>query len=97
MVRFIDPRGRIATEMEPYELSSNLKINGGASTTVALLANGFPDSEIFIRKVGESIKKRLPNIRTLVWNKGNAGVEASDEIVAEIMADCQVVIAAYGH
>ncbi len=97
IVRFIDPCGRITTEMEPYELLNNLKVNGGASITVALLANGSPDSEIYIKKVGESIKKRSPNIRTLVWNKGNDGVEASDEIVSEIMAGCRVVIAAYGY
>lgn len=96
-MKFLDPRGSIATEMEPYELSKNLRTNNGAGITVALLANGFPDSEVFIRKVGDAIHKRLPQIKTLVWNKGNAGVEANDEIVKEILVNCQVAIAAYGH
>jgi len=97
MIRFIDPRGATATEMEPYELSRNIRVDKGSGITVALLANGFPDSEAFIRKVGEALQKRLPDIRTLVWNKGNAGVEVSDDMLQEILAHCQVAIAAYGH
>jgi hypothetical protein len=83
--------------MEPYELSKNIHDNKGAGVTVALLANGFPDSEVFIRKIGGAIQNRLPDIRTRVWNKGNAGVEVSDAMLEEILADCQVAIAAYGH
>ena len=97
MIKIVDPRGSVATEMEPYELSKNIQANQGAGITVALLANGFPDSETFIRKVGDAIQSRLPDIRTRVWNKGNAGMEVSDTMLDEILADCQVAIAAYGH
>jgi hypothetical protein len=97
MIKFVDPRGSVATEIEPYELSKDVRANKGLGISVALLANGFPDSEVFIRKIGEAIQRRLPDIRTLVWNKGNAGVEVSDDMLQEILADCQVAIAAYGH
>jgi hypothetical protein len=97
MIKFVDPRGSVATEMEPYELSKDIRANKGSGITVALLANGFPDSEVFIRKIGEAMQRRLPDIRSLVWNKGNAGVEVSDEMLQEILSDCQVAIAAYGH
>ncbi len=97
MIKIVDPRGTVATEIEPYELSKDIQANQGAGVTVALLANGFPDSETFIRKVGDAIQKRLPKIQTRVWNKGNAGVEVSDNMLGEILADCQVAIAAYGH
>ena len=97
MLKFVDPRGNDATVIEPYTLSKDLKSGESSATTVALLANGFPDSENFLRAVGEALKKRLPDVKTKVWNKGNAGIEANDEIVAEIVADCQVAIAAYGH
>ena len=97
MIKFVDPRGSVATEIEPYELSKDIRANKGLGISVALLANGFPDSEVFIRKIGEAIQRRLPDIRTLVWNKGNAGVEVSDDMLQEILADCQVAIAAYGH
>lgn len=97
MIKFIDPRGAIATEMEPYELSKDIHANKGAGISIALLANGFPDSEVFVRKIGNAIQKRLPDIRTHVWNKGNAGVEVNDGMLQEILAQCQVAIAAYGH
>lgn len=97
MIKFVDPRGVSNTAVEPYTLSRNLRAEGDSDITVGLLANGFPDSEAFIRKVGDAIQKRLPSVRTMVWNKGNAGVEASDALTDEIIADCQVVIAAYGH
>ena len=97
MLKFVDPRGNDATVIEPYTLSKDLKSGESSATTVALLANGFPDSENFLRAVGEALKKLLPDVQTKVWNKGNAGIEASDEIVAEMVADCQAAIAAYGH
>ena len=97
MIKFIDPRGKVATPIKPYELSKNVRENEGDRLSVALLANGFPDSELFFKKLGEAIERRLPKISTKLWNKGNAGVEASDALADEIIADCQVVIAAYGH
>jgi hypothetical protein len=65
--------------------------------TIGLLANGFPDSEVFLSKVATVLKERLPNVTTRLWNKGNAGVPASAEMLSEITANCQVAIAAYGH
>ena len=97
MIKFIDPRGAVATEAEAYELSMDVRANEGAGTTVALLANGFPDSENFIRKIGDALCQRLPKIQVLVWNKNNAGVEVSEKMLKEILAKCQIAIAAYGH
>ena len=97
MIRFHNPVAKTAIAPEPYELSCDIRPEDGADLTVGLLANGFPDSEVFIRKVGEAIQKRLPNITTKVWNKGNAGVPASEEMLREIAESCQVAIAAYGH
>ena len=44
MIKFIDPRGRVATPIEPYKLSKIVRKNQGDGITIALLANGFPDS-----------------------------------------------------
>ena len=96
MVKFVDPRGSIATESEPYELSKDIR-QDAAHTTVALLANGFPDSENFIRKIGDALKLRVPGVKTQLWNKGNAGVEVGEDMLEEILNSCQVAIAAYGH
>ena len=96
MVRFHDPRGEVRTEMEPYELSRDIRPNDGAGVTVALIANGFPDSELFVSKVGKALGERLGGLRTKLWNKGNPAAVVGGETLAEI-AECQVAIAAYGH
>ena len=97
MIKFIDPRGKVATPIEPYELSKNVRKKEGEGLSVALLANGFPDSELFFKKLGEAIEKRLPKIRTRLWNKGNAGSPASDEMLHEITSSSTIAIAGYGH
>ena len=97
MIRFHNPAAETAVDPEPYELDCNIRTNNGADLTVGLLANGFPDSDVFLKKLGEALEKRLPKITTKFWNKGNAGVPASEEILKEIAESCQVAIAAYGH
>ena len=97
MIRFHNPAAETAVEPESYKLSCNIRTNNGADLTVGLLANGFPDSEVFLKKVGEALVKRLPKITTKFWNKGNAGVPANEEILKEIAESCQVAVAAYGH
>ena len=97
MFKFHNPEAETAVEDELYNLSHDITENQGKNITVALLANGFPDSETFVKKVGEALVKRLPQLNTKFWNKGNAGVPASEELLKEIKATCQVAIAAYGH
>jgi hypothetical protein len=97
MTTFHDPRGEVATAADPYTLSYNLAANDGDGTTVALLANGFPDSDNFLVAVGAALTKRLPKLSLKFWNKGNASIPAPDDMLAEIKASCQVAIAAYGH
>ena len=96
MGRFHDPRARVGTNLESYDLARDVRADEGKGVVVGLLANGFPDSDIFIAKVGEVIGERLPAAELRYWNKGNAGLPANDAILGEI-ADCDVAIAAYGH
>ena len=96
MITFHDPRGERATESEPYTLSYELAADG-QGTTVALLANGFPDSENFLDAVGRVLSARLPKLEIKSWNKGNASIPAPQQMLDEIKASCQVAIAAYGH
>ena len=97
MVDFLDPRGQTSIEVDVYDLKLNVRKNEGSNVTVGLLANGFPYSELFMTKIAAVLEKRLPKIKTRLWNKGNAGIAASDEMLAEISGQCQVAIAAYGH
>ena len=94
MIEYVNPEGQSSIENTPYRLSASIK--GANAIKIGFLANGFPDSDIFIAKVGEVIGERLPAAELRYWNKGNAGLPANDAILGEI-ADCDVAIAAYGH
>lgn len=97
MVKYLNPRASTAIEIETYDLAHDIRANNGSGVTVGLLANGFPDSELFLTKVASALESRLPNLETKIWNKRNAGVPASSGMLAEVTSSCQVAIAAYGH
>ena len=97
MLTFFDPRGLVKRTVEPYCNSLDVRKKGGEDITVGLLANGFPDSELFLRKVGSAIQNCLPQIGTKIWNKGNPGITVPEDLLQAIVADCHVVVAAYGH
>ena len=78
----------------PYGLRIDLE--AGEPLTVGFLANGFPDSDVFLEEVAAALTKRT-GVRARHWNKGNASIPASPQILAEIQSSCQAVIAAYGH
>ena len=93
MIRFVDPRGAVATPVEPYEL------HGDWSTppVVGLLANGFQDSEAFLAEIGTVLTERVPGAEVRSWNKGNASAPASDQLLDGIAGEVAVMVAAYGH
>ena len=97
VVTYLNPRADTAIEVEAYDLAHDIRANDGSGVTVGLLANGFPDSELFLTKIAGALESRLPDLKTSLWNKGNAGVPASAEMLAEVTSSCQVAIAAYGH
>jgi hypothetical protein len=80
---------------DPYTLGIDLAAN--PPSVVGLLANGFPDSENFLRHVGTELERIIDGIEVRVWNKGNASIPAPDSMLDEIQAQCDAVIAAYGH
>ena len=96
MITFHDPRGEVATESTPYDLEYIIP-GDGDGVTVGLLANGFPDSQAFLEKLGEAISAKFSKVQIKIWNKGNAAIPAPEEMLAEIESQCQVAIAAYGH
>ncbi len=93
MVQFIDPRGHSAVQPEAYDLGVNLE--GGLS--VAFLANGFPDSDTFLGHVAEVMAEAVAGLGAEHFNKGNASVPASEEMLGQIANRCQAAVAAYGH
>lgn len=92
-MEFLDPRGVPSREIEPYELAAGLH----DGDTVALFANGFPDSEAFLEHVEKSLSHELPGVNFIRLNKGNASALASAEHLSTIADSCSAVVAAYGH
>lgn len=92
-IEFHDPRANPAIPATPYTLHANLD----GEITVGLLANGFPDSEAFLDEVDAAISKALPAARINRYNKHNASVPASEDLMQEISDQCDVLLAAYGH
>ena len=95
MIEFHNPQGERAVPADPYTLGIDLAAN--PPSVVGLLANGFPDSENFLRHVGTELERLIDGIEVRVWNKGNASIAAPDSTLDEIQAQCDAVIAAYGH
>ena len=95
MIEFHNPQGERAVPADPYTLGIDLAAN--PPSVVGLLANGFPDSENFLRHVGTELERLIDGIEVRVWNKGNASIAAPDNMLDEIQAQCDAVIAAYGH
>jgi hypothetical protein len=95
MIEFLDPRGRTAVTAEPYGLAIDLAARN--DTTVAFLANGFPDSVAFLEEVADALGALAPGMTARHWNKGNASIPAPAAMLAEIETRTQAVVAAYGH
>lgn len=94
MIEFHDPRATTEVAMRPYTLGIDLEHHRGA--TVGFLANGFPDSAAFLEAVAHALREQV-GVEIRHWNKGNASVPASPEILEEISTSCKAVVAAYGH
>lgn len=94
MIEFHDPRAPTAVAVTPYALSIDLQ--SAKETTVGFLANGFPDSDVFLEEVASAMTRRT-GVKSRHWNKGNASIPASPKILEEIKGSCQAVVAAYGH
>lgn len=96
-ITFHDPRAVPSAPSEPYAPILKWSASDGP-LSIGLLANGFPDSENFIRLVGEALLPRLPaDTTTLFLNKGNASAPATTAQVTGMAAEVHVVVTAYGH
>ena len=95
MIEYHNPDARVGVEETPYDLS--LTISSEESTSIGLLANGFPDSVQFLNELGAALQTLRPGITVHTYNKGNASIPANEQLLGEIGGECVGVIAAYGH
>jgi len=95
MIEYHNPEGQVNVEIQAYTLST--KVTGANAISIGFLANGFPDSENFLNELELAIQEIEPGVEVHSYNKGNASIPASDEMLRQIKGECQAVIAAYGH
>ena len=60
MVEYHNPDARVGVEETPYELS--IAISSEETTSLGLLANGFPDSVEFLDELGAALQLSLIHI-----------------------------------
>lgn len=94
MIDYFDPRAEPGRPVEPYELSVD---PSGEPIAIGLVANGFPDSEAFLDHVEKALAHEIPSAAFHRYNKHNASAMISEEMLDEVVTDCQAVVAAYGH
>jgi hypothetical protein len=94
-VTVLDPRAHPTAAVEPY--SARLAASANKPVVIGLLANGFPDSEPFIKAVGVALQASLSGVQTRFVNKGNASSPATAALVDAMAAEVHAVVTAYGH
>lgn len=93
-VTYVNPRGQVIDLEEPYKLELDLTVG---SPTVALLANGFPDSERFLEEVETALAELLPEARWRRYRKEAVWTPASEALLQEMAEECVAAVTAYGH
>jgi len=93
IIEMVDPRAEPSMPTVPYELSIDVE---AGPATIALVANGFPDSEAFLDQVEKALAVAVPTASFRRFNKGNASSVISDEMLAEV-SECDASVGAYGH
>jgi hypothetical protein len=94
-ITYLDPRAEPSAPVEPYAAALT---RDDRPLTIGLLANGFPDSDTFLRSVESALLRRLPpSTKTTFLNKRNASAPASAAQVDGMAAEVHCVVTAYGH
>ena len=90
---FHDPRAKPKAAPEAYELSADFT----KPLSIGLVANGFPDSVRFLDHVEKTLGQAVPTASFVRYDKGDASSVVSERMLDDIQAECQAVVAAYGH
>jgi hypothetical protein len=93
VVEFLDPRGEPETIPEQYDLSLNIE----TTHTIGLVANGFPGSVRFLDHIEKALAQEIPSASFVRYDKGDASAVLSPSMLENIQAECQAIVAAYGH
>ena len=90
---FHDPRAEPKAVAEPYEITVDLN----KQVSIGLVANGLPDSVRFLDHVEKTLAQAVPTASFVRYDKGDASSVVGGKMLEDIQAECQAVVAAYGH
>lgn len=93
-VTFLDPRAEPGMSIDPYTLGVDIT---AGPVSIAMLANGFPDSVNFLVEIEAVLSERLPGATFVRYDKGDASSQVSPAMADDIAALHQALITAYGH
>ncbi len=92
MTELLDPTNHAATQTIQYA-PRPASLQG---KRVGLIENTKHNSDRFLAKIGEVLKKDYGVVETRMWRKKSAGVPAHDAIIAELRQNCDVMVAGIG-
>ena len=94
-ITYLDPTSAPGLAVEPYGVAA---LAAGKAATIGLLANGFPDSIVFLDHVERALLNVAP-AGTVVkrYAKPNASAVVSDQTLQKMTDECEAVVTSYGH
>ena len=92
MITYVDPVGEPTTDVVKYDLRADLS---KVAPRVAVISNGFPDSDRFREILGRHVADHFPGAELRLWEK-LATQPYTDEHLAEIR-EYDAVALLWGH
>ena len=92
-VTYVDPAAEESTPAEPYELFLDL---AQRPLTIGLVANAFPDATNFMDAVESVLNQTLSGVTFKRYQKLSVD-PMSQAMLVDIVADCDGLLAAWGH
>lgn len=92
---YLDPTSAPGLAVEPYSVAA---LPAGKAATIGLLANGFPDSIVFLDHVERALLEVAPAGTAIKrYAKPNASAVVSDQVLQKMTDECEAVVTSYGH
>ena len=92
-VTYVDPAAEESTPAEPYELFLDVERR---PLTIGLLANAFPDAANFTDCLEVALAAAMPGATFKRYQKASVD-PVLPEMLAEIAAECDGMVAVWGH
>jgi hypothetical protein len=92
MMELLDPTTESVTQPMTY-VPRPASLEG---KRVGLIENTKHNSDRLLGKIGDILKAEYGVAETRMWRKYNASVPAHEEIIAEVRATCDVMVAGIG-